>query len=71
MIHYAQEIKSGGKFLQYDYGTAENIKRYGAPTPPEYNITKIQVPIYMMSSVNDWLAGPEVIFFFVFYCFCV
>lgn len=59
VIHYAQEIKSGGKFLQYDYGTAENIKRYGAPTPPEYNITKIQVPIYMMSSVNDWLAGPE------------
>lgn len=58
IVHYAQEIKSGGRFCEFDYGSTENMRRYGTKIPPSYNVTDITVPVYLMSSANDWLAGP-------------
>jgi len=57
IIHYAQEIHHGGDFMAFDYGTAGNLVRYGTPTPPFYNITDIEVPIFSMYADNDWLAN--------------
>lgn len=57
IVHYAQEIHQSGKFQQFDYGYTDNLKAYGTPTPPEYNLTKITLPISLLSSNNDWLAG--------------
>jgi lysosomal acid lipase/cholesteryl ester hydrolase len=59
IIHYGQEIKSG-QFQQYDYGTTGNIKMYNQTTPPTYDLSKIQVPIGIFWSENDWLANPIV-----------
>lgn len=55
-LHYAQEINSG-KFRQYDWGTLQNLKDYGALSPPDYDLSKITAPVYLIHSRNDWLAG--------------
>lgn len=49
-----------GEFPQYDYGTEENMVRYGTPKAPAYNISKIKVPYYLISSTDDYVAPNEV-----------
>lgn len=58
VLHYLQEISSKGDFRQYDYGTDGNMIQYGQPTPPEYNLQDIQVPVYLMYADSDMLANP-------------
>lgn len=57
LIHYAQEIRNDGRFQQFDYGPDENFEKYGSPTPPEYPVHKITLPIALLSAENDWLSG--------------
>lgn len=59
LIHYAQEIRNDGRFQQFDYGPEVNFMTYGAPIPPEYPLSKITLPIALLSADNDWLAGTE------------
>jgi lysosomal acid lipase/cholesteryl ester hydrolase len=51
---------SGDSFLHFDYGSAENLKRYGTTYPPEYNLTKVTVPVYLVYGDNDPFAPIEV-----------
>ncbi|CAG5053917.1 unnamed protein product [Parnassius apollo] len=57
LIHYAQEVRSGGRFQQFDFGPDGNYKMYGTAIPPEYPVHKITLPIALISSENDWLAS--------------
>ena len=60
VIHYAQEINSG-KFCKYDYNSAwRNWLAYWSLSPPEYSLEKVDVPVALMWSDNDWLADPKV-----------
>ena len=60
VIHFAQEVRSG-KFAKYDHGTATaNLKAYGQATPPEYDLAKVEIPVTLMWSENDYLADPKV-----------
>ncbi|XP_034250214.1 lipase 1-like [Thrips palmi] len=52
MQHYAQGVNSG-KFAQYDYGKDRNLDLYGQETPPEYNLTNIRTPTYIIYAVGD------------------
>ncbi|XP_010252996.1 PREDICTED: triacylglycerol lipase 2-like [Nelumbo nucifera] len=62
MIHLAQMIR-GGSITMYDYGDKDkNVKHYGQPTPPVYNMSGIpsDIPLYLsyggkdkLSDVND------------------
>lgn len=63
MIHYAQEI-STGRFQYYDYGRKKNLRIYNKTVPPEYNLTRIEVPIGLYWADNDWLSSPIVSFVF-------
>lgn len=47
-----------GKFQQYHHGTDENIRIYGQPTPPEYDLSKVQTKIHILYGTND-LISPE------------
>lgn len=59
IIHFAQEVNSG-RFCHYDYGSAtENEKVYNQPTPPDYSLHKVNVPVALMWGMNDWLADPK------------
>ncbi|EFO16699.1 hypothetical protein LOAG_11805 [Loa loa] len=58
MIHWIQMVNSG-KFQAYNYGsTKENQIYYGSDSPPIYNLSLVNVPIYLFSGMNDWLANP-------------
>lgn len=50
--HYTQMISSD-KFRQYDYGPIKNLKVYNSVTPPDYDTSKICVPIALYYSEND------------------
>lgn len=55
--HYGQHINSG-KFTKFDFGS-KNIYFYGRSTPPEYNLTRVDVPIAMHYGDNDALSRPS------------
>ncbi|XP_056648775.1 lipase 3-like [Diorhabda sublineata] len=58
ILHYGQEISSG-HFRQYDFGVIENLRKYGAMQPPDYDLSKVSAPVFLFFSYNDWLAGVE------------
>ncbi|XP_054261605.1 gastric triacylglycerol lipase-like [Macrosteles quadrilineatus] len=55
--HFRQIIEKD--FAQYDYGDEGNLGTYGQKSPPTYNLSRVTAPIYMHTSVNDWLAVPK------------
>jgi len=57
MIHWSQGVVTN-KFQHMDWGTEENIKRYGQPTPPLYNLGSIpsSLPIALFTGGQDFLA---------------
>lgn len=55
-LHYLQ-LQNSGRFCQYDYGTKENLKRYGSKIPPDYPIGNITTPIALVYSLNDNLVN--------------
>ncbi len=59
LSHYAMIIQAG-KFIYYDYGAEENMKRYGQRTPPEYKLQNIKdIPICLLDGKHDKLADPD------------
>lgn len=58
LVHYAQLINSD-KFLRFDFGAEKNQQKYGQPTPPEYPLEKINVPVGMFVGLEDELGDPE------------
>uniref|UniRef100_A0A336M115 CSON009489 protein n=1 Tax=Culicoides sonorensis TaxID=179676 RepID=A0A336M115_CULSO len=58
LTHYIQ-IHDTGKLQQFDYGPNENYKRYKRKSPPEYDLTRIRVPITLMSAKYDNVATEE------------
>ncbi|XP_065085043.1 lipase 3-like [Ochlerotatus camptorhynchus] len=50
--HFIQAFHSG-RFAQYDYGRAENLKRYGSSTPPSYALDRITAPVALYFGAND------------------
>ncbi|XP_055590845.1 lipase 3-like [Uranotaenia lowii] len=59
VVHYAQEIHESGNFQRFDYGEAENSRRYGQAKPPSYDLEAIRTPVALFYANNDWLAGPN------------
>ncbi|XP_020279750.1 lipase 3-like isoform X2 [Pseudomyrmex gracilis] len=64
LLHYTQlahsgQVVSAGQFRQFDYGLIGNLKKYGSVSPPAYDLKKIQVPVSLHYSSNDWLANVK------------
>lgn len=58
--HYGQIMRSKGHFANYDYGTKENLKKYGQKTPLVFPIENITTPIYLVYSTDDTVAYSKV-----------
>ncbi|KAJ1529665.1 hypothetical protein ONE63_006425 [Megalurothrips usitatus] len=58
LLHYAQSFTSGD-FRQYDLGVKRNLVRYGQPTPPAYNLSRVDFPVAIAVGENDWLDSME------------
>ncbi|KAK0080851.1 hypothetical protein PV325_013227 [Microctonus aethiopoides] len=61
LMHYAQWIQSG-HFQQYDYGKTKNLEIYNQTTPPDYDITKINIPNVIFYAEADWYADTKDVF---------
>lgn len=48
-----------GRFRKFDYGP-KNMFVYGSSTPPEYNISRIEVPVYIFYASQDWATSKPV-----------
>lgn len=58
-VHFSQEIESGGKFQQFDYGYYYNKQVYGSEIPPEYDLGSITLPVKLFWSQNDLLSSEK------------
>lgn len=58
LLHFAQ-LQNSEKFEMYDYGTKENMIRYGLSKPPEYNLTAVSVPLVVAYGTKDSLTKAE------------
>eukprot|EP01087_Luapelamoeba_hula_P010795 TRINITY_DN2876_c0_g1_i2.p1 TRINITY_DN2876_c0_g1~~TRINITY_DN2876_c0_g1_i2.p1 ORF type:complete len:316 (-),score=28.97 TRINITY_DN2876_c0_g1_i2:8-955(-) len=58
MIHWSQ-LTDNNNFQKFDYGTQGNIQHYGQPTPPQYDLGNITLPVALFTGTNDYLADPE------------
>jgi len=58
LLHFSQMVYSKN-FQMFDYGSAKaNILHYDQPTPPLYNVSKVEVPVALYWAEHDWLADP-------------
>lgn len=55
LVQYAQ-IANSHKFRAYDHGKEKNLRIYGQKEPPDYELSKITVPVYLFHAENDFLA---------------
>ncbi|XP_011860688.1 PREDICTED: lipase 3-like isoform X2 [Vollenhovia emeryi] len=56
--HFCQNIQIND-FRMYDYGVAENYKRYKQKVPPNYDLKKITAPMILFYAENDMLVPKE------------
>ena len=50
----------GGNFTKYDFGKDDNVKNYGHPIPPKYDLYKVTAPFQVFRADNDFLTPKEV-----------
>ncbi|XP_026763238.2 lipase 3 [Galleria mellonella] len=55
---YSQSFASR-EFRMYDHGAKINKKMYGSVQPPVYDVSKIQTPVVLYYSEEDWLSHPK------------
>lgn len=58
LTHYSQGYLSGD-FKQYDYGSQNNLEKYGREVPPSYPLEKLTAPVSLFYSDADWLSHPD------------
>ncbi|XP_034240195.1 lipase 3-like [Thrips palmi] len=58
VAHYYQNYEQG-IFHQYDYGSEQNIKKYGSSRPPVYNMSRVTAPVAIWYGLNDRLVYHE------------
>ncbi|XP_041970721.1 lipase 1-like [Aricia agestis] len=58
LLHFVQAVNSK-RFCRFDYGEALNLRRYSSPKPPDYDVSRVTVPMTMFVSESDWFASPE------------
>lgn len=62
LVHYAQLIskpKDKPEFSKYDFGVTENIKQYGQPTPPVWDLKNITTKLTLIVGTGDYFSTPQ------------
>lgn len=49
---YCQQCNAG-QIQKYDYGLMENMRIYGSPKPPKYDLSKIDMPNWLLVSAGN------------------
>lgn len=56
--HYYQVVKRQ-TFGQFDYGSIGNLERYGSADAPDYDLSKVAMPVVILSAKNDYFSTLE------------
>ncbi|KZS21232.1 Lipase-like protein [Daphnia magna] len=59
MNHLSDKLFEGENFSPYDYGLLGNIRRYGTPRRPPYDLSKVTVPVYLFYGASDYLSTSK------------
>ncbi|XP_050343827.1 lipase 3-like [Nymphalis io] len=57
-FHFIQGY-ANKRFQRYDYGIERNKKTYSSPSPPDYNVSLISVPMTLFVSEVDWFSDKD------------
>lgn len=56
-IHFIQLVRDGG-FRKFDYDDVKiNQEKYGSDKPPEYDLSRVTVPVNIIGSADDRTAN--------------
>ncbi|KAG7300597.1 hypothetical protein JYU34_014891 [Plutella xylostella] len=55
LVHFGQML-TVDKFRRFDYGT-DNMKVYGTPEPPEFDLSRVKVPVALIAGKRDWFVS--------------
>jgi hypothetical protein len=58
VLHFGQMIRAG-RFMEWDYGPEENMKRYGHKEARDYDLTAINNQVAMYCGSEDLLSSTE------------
>ncbi|XP_044761444.1 lipase 3-like [Coccinella septempunctata] len=58
VTHFSQIIREN-TFRMFDYGPEKNFEKYNSRTPPNYDLSKVSVPIGLFYSRNDTCYGLQ------------
>ncbi|KAL0480564.1 lysosomal acid lipase [Acrasis kona] len=65
IAHWSQAVEFD-LFKMYDYGSEKaNTEKYGFPTPPEYDVSKMKVDTVLYYGGKDTLADSDDVLFFI------
>lgn len=59
LVHFGQLIKTE-RFQKFDYKTAANLRFYGQAEPPEYDLCKVNVKLYVYYGSKDYTTPVKV-----------
>lgn len=57
-FHFVQGY-STQKFQRFDYGKRRNLELYSSSSPPEYDVSKVDVPMTIFTSEVDWFSNNK------------
>lgn len=60
LMYYSQQLRKA-VFQKYDYGEEKNLKLYEQKKPPQYDMTKVDVPVVIIYSKNDFVVNSKAI----------
>lgn len=52
-INHLAQMSISGRFCQYDYGPQTNMEKYGSPQPPDYQLSRVTLPVLQFYSPGD------------------
>ncbi|XP_017777242.1 PREDICTED: lipase member K-like [Nicrophorus vespilloides] len=58
-INHIAQLGNSQRCQMYDYGPKGNLEVYQSDYPPEYNISRINIPTYLFVGENDTIASPK------------
>uniref|UniRef100_A0A1Y1KRV3 Partial AB-hydrolase lipase domain-containing protein n=1 Tax=Photinus pyralis TaxID=7054 RepID=A0A1Y1KRV3_PHOPY len=59
-ISHGLQLVSKGNFDYLDYGSEElNMAAYGSPEVPKHNLSRLSVPTYLVTAINDMMITVE------------
>lgn len=57
-MYYWNQLFDSDEFVMFNYGEQGNLQHYNQTTPPFYNLSQVNVPVYLFAGYYDELADP-------------